>query len=150
ARRRRCDRRCQTRARTARRWRGPLDLAARVAEVRGRLEGVAQGAERADLRVGDLAGLPQQRAEAADRKAAFVDRLAGLLLEGGDVPVNDLPARVKTLAELGRLRSEAAGLCAGALPGRPSEQPESLDWLARHDVPPDAAGLAGGGVSHAQ
>src|SRR5262249_47359074 len=93
------------------------------------------GAELADLRAGDLAGWPQQRAEATDRKAAFVKRLAGLLLEGRDVPVKDLAARVKTLTELGRLRSEAADLCARALPGRPAAQPpESLDWSALRQV----------------
>src|SRR5262249_26326734 len=70
-----------------------------------------------------------------DRKAAFVKRLVGLLLEGRDVPVKDLPARVKPLAELGRLRSEAADLDARAFPGRPATQPpESLDWSALRQV----------------
>jgi very-short-patch-repair endonuclease len=89
---------------------------------------VGQRAELADLKIGELVGWLQASVEATAQKAALVRRLTQLLTDGKDVPAVDLPARVKSLAEVGKLRREVAALCARALPGRPATQPERQDW----------------------
>jgi very-short-patch-repair endonuclease len=110
------------------------DLSGQIAELRRRL-GRCTGAELAGLLIGDLAAWLQKHAEATGRRAGCVKRLAGLLLDGRDVPVADLPARVKTLAELGRHRAEASALWARACPGRQATQPpESRDWSAQRQT----------------
>jgi very-short-patch-repair endonuclease len=94
------------------------ELADRIADIRQRLESAAQGSELVDQRLGDLVARLQERADTTARMAALVGRLTTLLADGKDLPIANLPARVSSLADLGRLRVELVAHWGRAFPGR--------------------------------
>jgi very-short-patch-repair endonuclease len=113
-------------------------LAEALASLRRHGEALARGWDLADVTDAatrhirptpqGLAAWADVQASAANGRAAFLGRLQALLAEGRDVPAGALPARIAALAELFKLRSEVAGLCARVLPGRSPQAPEDCDW----------------------
>jgi very-short-patch-repair endonuclease len=91
------------------------------------------------LTAGELAGWLSAQAGAVRRQADVLERLEKLLAEGRDVPAEVVPARLGSLAEVGRLRLQVASLCDRIWPGQPPPaRAEERDWSALHD---GAAGL---------
>jgi very-short-patch-repair endonuclease len=114
-------------------------LAEQHAALRQHLEALAREYDLAEVMEGatgkvrlsarDLVSWLQPRADTAARQVVLLDRVAGLLAEGRDVPAEALPERVNGLAELGRIRERVAGLCARIWPGQPlPPEPEEKDW----------------------
>jgi very-short-patch-repair endonuclease len=69
------------------------------------------------------------QAEAVSRQAALLERVTGLLAEGRDVSSEALPARLRSLAELGTLRPQLAAPCGRIWPGQQfSQSIEERDW----------------------
>jgi very-short-patch-repair endonuclease len=78
-----------------------------------------------------LAAWLEARAGAASRQTAFLERVSALLAEGRDLPAADLTEKARILNELGKLRTQIAGLCSRVWPGQsPPEGVEERDWSA--------------------
>jgi very-short-patch-repair endonuclease len=83
------------------------------------------------LTAGQLASWLETQAGAVGRQLALLEWVGGLLAEGKDVPAQALAARGRSLAELGQLRGQVAGLCARIWPGQaPPQRAEEHDWGA--------------------
>jgi very-short-patch-repair endonuclease len=78
----------------------------------------------------DLAAWLEAQASALTQQATLLDRVSGLLAEGRDLPVEVLPARLRTAAELGTLRAQIASLCAKVWKAEPPLAVEDRDWSA--------------------
>jgi very-short-patch-repair endonuclease len=79
---------------------------------------------------GDLAAWLAEQGAAVARHRATLERVSGLLAPGRDPPAAALPAQLAAVAELGRLRAQAAELSGRIWPGQPPASAEERDWSA--------------------
>ncbi len=93
------------------------------------LKGETPGQFRITLR--ELAVWLETQVSTIARQATLLERVITLLAAGQDVSAEALPARVCTLAELGKLRTQVAAQCGKVWPGQPAPQGvEERDWSA--------------------
>jgi hypothetical protein len=78
----------------------------------------------------DLAVWLEAQATTLTRQAALLDRVAGLLAEGRDLPVEALPTRLRTAAALGTLRAQIAPLWGRAWKTEPAQAVADRDLSA--------------------
>jgi very-short-patch-repair endonuclease len=79
----------------------------------------------------ELAAWLDTQAEAVRHQGAHLEQVGRLLAEGRDVPVGALPARLRSLAEAGKLRAQVAVLYSQVWPGQqPPPEAAERDWSA--------------------
>jgi hypothetical protein len=113
-------------------------LAAQVAALRHQLEmasrvydfgEVAEGApHHIRLTARDLGTWLQNQLNAVSRQTALLDQVRGLLADGRDLPIDALPARIRTAGELATLRAQILPLCTRIWTTQPPAAVEGRDW----------------------
>jgi very-short-patch-repair endonuclease len=114
-------------------------LAAEEKALRRHLETVARQYDLAEVTDGtpgqvrltpqNLVAWLEAQITAVSRHADLLGRVSGLLAEGRDLRSDQLPARLRGLAELAKLRDQVAVLCRRVWPGQPFPKgAEEYDW----------------------
>lgn len=81
------------------------------------------------LKIQELVDWLRTQADTVTRWATHLERTECLLAQGRDISSRDLPARLSSLDELGRFRSQIVALCAQVWPGQqPPQGIEERDW----------------------
>jgi very-short-patch-repair endonuclease len=90
---------------------------------------VAEGAPpQVRLTARDLGAWLEGQVSAVSRLTALLGQVCGLLAEGRDLPVEALPARLRTAASLGTLRAQTGSLWARISKTEPPPAVEDRDW----------------------
>jgi very-short-patch-repair endonuclease len=113
-------------------------LAERVASLRQGLEAVAREYDLTEVTGGipgqvrlsapELVAWLDNQISAVGRQANLLEYVCGLLADGADVATEALPARVLTLATLGKHRVQVAVLCGKIWTGQAPAKAEERDW----------------------
>jgi very-short-patch-repair endonuclease len=107
--------------------RAQLEVASRDCDLREVSEGAPHQVR---LTARDFTAWLAAQTGATSREAELLGVVGGLLGEGRDLPVEALPARLRALGDVGRLRAEIALLGARIWPTQPPTPVEDRDWSA--------------------